>query len=116
MTVKYSLPCDGNIRISTDTGFDPAGTIESNNIKSDVTTSDVAYWKNAELYKQSLQNDLDIDQTDNYKTEFVTIKSADGINLRLSDFTHTDGYDRVYLLRVPFRLNKIPDADYVGKR
>ena len=36
-------PCDGNIRISTDTGFDLAGTIESNNIKSDVTTSDVAH-------------------------------------------------------------------------
>ena len=108
-------PCDGNIRISTDTGFDLAGTIESNNIKSDVTTSDVAYWKNAELYKQSLQSDLDIDQTDKYKTEFVTIKSVDGTNLRLSDFIQTDGYDRVYLLRVPFRLNKMPEDGYVGK-
>ena len=43
----------------------------------------MAYWKNAELYKQSLQSDLDIDQTDKYKTEFVTIKSVDGTNLRL---------------------------------
>lgn len=108
-------PCDGNVRISTDTGFNLAETIESNNIKSGVTTSDIAYWDNAELYKQSLQTDLDIDSTDNYKTEFVTIKSPDGNNLRLSDFVQTDGYDRVYLLRVPFRLNKIPDREYVGK-
>lgn len=54
-------------------------------------------------------------QTDKYKTEFVTIKSVDGTNLRLSDFIQTDGYDRVYLLRVPFRLNKMPEDGYVGK-
>ena len=62
-----------------------------------------------------MQSDWDIDQTDKYKTEFVTIKSVDGTNLRLSDFIQTDGYDRVYLLRVPFRLNKMPEDGYVGK-
>lgn len=59
---------------------------------------------------------------ESYKTEFVTIKSTDGTNLRLNGITSTNinneglpvTTDRIYLLRVPFRLKAYPPSGYTG--
>lgn len=109
-------PCDGSRRISTDADFNLAATIRTFNTTpaSTTTTSDVEQWRNADLYDASLQTDIDFDADDIYKTEFVTIKSTDGTNLRLSSFAQPAGTDTIYLLRVPFRLKKLPESGYTG--
>lgn len=108
-------PCDDQVRIDGDAGYDLVSAINKFNFDSTVTTSDVAYWNNAKLYTQSLETDLDIDATDIYQTEFVTIKSTDGTDLRLSNFTQPDGTDTIYLLRIPMRLIAYPPDGYTGK-
>ncbi len=108
-------PCDEKVRIDGDTDFDLVSTINKFNFNSSVTTSDVAYWKNAELYTQSLETDLNIDTTGTYKTEFVTIKSTNGTDLRLSNFTQPVDTDTIYLLRIPMRLIAYPPDGYTGK-
>jgi hypothetical protein len=91
-------------------------SIRNNNFDTSVTTTDVGKWVNAELYEASLQKNLKMTEDSKYNTEFVTIKSPDGQKLRLSGFADADSADKtVYLLRVPFKLLKMPDDDYTGE-
>lgn len=128
-------PCDMNGRIASDTGFDLASTVSTFNLDPIITpvtidNSDVGYWKNAELYTGSMQTELDLDTEDfgsvtkvnRYKTEFITIRAKADDALRIKGLTgitnqgvaSTD-FETVYLLRIPFRLKKIPeDGTYIG--
>lgn len=109
------LPCDKNRTLPNETGFDLAGTITEKNI-SGTDTMSKTNWAYASLYNASLQTHLDLDVTDRYNTEFVTIKSTNTTRLRLQE-TGTETIDpdaTYYLLRVPFVIVSWPDENYTG--
>ncbi len=119
-------------------------TLKLYNTDSNITTetSDVALWKSAKIYEDSYVPDLDLNPTPDpsasplpsptpdptdvnvaqpYKTEFITILAEDLDLLRMKNITNitADGAsydtDTIYLLRVPFRINKFPGSEYDRK-
>jgi hypothetical protein len=111
-------PCNNYGDADTGSGINPsiAETITDYNLDSYLATggtSDVQYWSNASLYEQSLLTAADLDSSGTYKTEFVTIISNDGTDLRMNNIPSTT--DTIYLLRVPFKLIAYPDSSYTGK-
>ena len=107
------VPCDEYGNEEGSAGFNLISTIKQHNIDSGVTTSDTRFWNNAELYEPSLQTKAELDLTGKYKTEFITMLSKDGTDLRMNNITQTD--DTIYLMRIPFKLIKYPDSAYTGK-
>jgi hypothetical protein len=108
-------PCDSSGNSGNDLSLlQYADTIDEVNMAQFESDPDYLYWKNASLYTESLQLDAaDLNAEDSkYKTEFVTILSKDGTNLKMSNIT--DDENTVYLLRVPFKLIKYPDENYTG--
>ncbi len=90
------------------------------NFNGDLAASEVlspVYWSNAVLNESAFAYDKEFDASGRYKTEFISIQSKDGTNLRMagidSDTTLTE--TTIYLLRVPFKLNAYPDGSYTGK-
>ena len=128
------VPCDTAGRLAGADGFDYAATINRYNIATsgDADNHDVTLWNNAELYTESLQTDLNLSsedyggdtKEDRYKSVFVTIRSKDGTSLRLKDLTKDNimdsiddklmETDTIYLLRIPFLVQKEPPEGYTG--
>jgi hypothetical protein len=108
-------PCDSEGNSGNDLSLlQYADTINEVNMAQAEIDANYLYWENASLYTKSLQLDAaDLNAEDSkYKTEFVTILSNDGTNLRMSNITNDE--NTVYLLRVPFKLIKYPDENYTG--
>ena len=107
------MPCDKDRLLPNETGFNLAGTITDKNISAGNDTMSKTTWAYASLYQDSLQTNVDLDVTDRYQTEFVTIKSTDTSHLRLNG-ADIDPDATYYLLRVPFIIVSWPDENYTG--
>lgn len=93
-----------------------------NNFNFDSTAADdgqydVAWWSNASLNEDAFTYDKALDTSGRYKTEFINVLSKDGTALRMEGIDEkTELADKtIYLLRIPFKLLKLPGDDYAGK-
>lgn len=129
------VPCDARRRVYGEEGFDYPSVVRARNLTTTTATNPVGnkdqiLWKNADLYEDSLQLDLDLDKEDyggdvkvnRYQSVFVTILANDAESLRLKDLDRIEtsdtgeaaDTDTVYLLRVPFLIKQAPPEGYTG--
>lgn len=88
------------------------GTVREFNIDIAESATSYSSWSNADIYRGSYTTDKDFDASDAYKTEYVTILSTDGTDLRMSGLTTND--NTIYLLRLPFKLKAYPSSSYTN--